>query len=382
MPPSGPPLPKQGQRVDLWFSGYDDYYPGSVTSVSPPDAFRVTLDDGSSWPVDRINNIWKLTEATPASKKPSTAASPAASPSTRPTPSRKRHTGKALRKSTAATPRVGLGARPASAPAIATPAPVSRGGGGARRSTRSRGDSSNTNTATANHLGRAAARTRARAGVDEGEGAEADEEDEEEEAAVTRRGANGDVARGARGGGARRMKRRRVGEAEEAAAGGGPLSTQAVTAIAVDAALASARAVLRPLGDKLSKVGEEMAAVNDGVREAYEELVKASEGRAAVAGGARVGGVMAEGAVSQAALDALLLDLSELIGGGEARIRAYEQMSDLEIEAFRKALKDNAKAMQQLDKVLGEKRGAAGAAGAGAAAGRNGAKAGRRTRRG
>lgn len=65
---SNPALPSVGQRVDIWFDGYDEYYGGIVKSVTPPYSFHVILDDNSSWDVDSRKNIYRLTDDTKPNK--------------------------------------------------------------------------------------------------------------------------------------------------------------------------------------------------------------------------------------------------------------------------------------------------------------------------
>lgn len=462
---SNPDLPKVGQTVELWFSGYDEYYAGRVESLEPPDYFTVVLDDGSSWPVDRVNNIWKFpdnpaqstsdnnadTDPNPESKdepklgddadidaededhaaalqhNDDTAATRGAttastgnvdvdpgeptirgktleadplvkSPSDQvgnakpkmalsSTAQRRRGTGRALRKSTgpSSKPTSSAGTAGAREPSgdegsssqtrVAGKRrgrPLGRGRGsgengnegvegevvGTRRSLRKRGGGVDDEGGIGVLTTRVTRRTRQSSGDDGGLKRGVEEMEVEEEFAVEddlgakrRRGVMEKVveksvivANGTEGGADKLMiegNNREEGEER--------LSTQAVTAIAVDAALASAKAVLKPLSDKMKKLSEEMVGIHKEVKEAYEAMMKSSVKP-------KVVGKPLGAEVSQAALDALLLDLSETIGGGEARIHAYEQMSDVEFDLFRKALQENAKALNELDRLLGDAR--------------------------
>lgn len=464
MAASAPPnLPSIDQTVELWFSGYDEYYAGRVESLQPPDYFTVVLDDGSSWPVDRVNNIWKYpndstplkgaadpltsskdepkldadantddptdnnpgassqpsndptaigsetraaavdskhgidvdpgddathgkeAEEDPNTDKPSGGAEGPTMPKADSAPQKRRTAGRALRKST------GPGSRPTSSAATVgarEPSgdegsssqtrgsgkrrgrpPGKSGGGdgeavGARRSLRKKDsggaeEEGGEGEAVATRVTRRTRQTTGKRGLDE---MEVDEEIVvEQDTGIKRRK---DANDGAELKVMERVLEKSVmvangtGVAVDKLMGGGNelegegeerLSTQAVTAIAVDAALASAKAVLKPLSDKMRKLSEEMAGIQKEVKEVYENMLTRGSRQRGV-------GKPLGAEVSQAALDSLLLDLSETIGGGEARIRAYEQMSDMELESFRKALQENAKALSELDRLLGDTR--------------------------
>lgn len=53
-------LPAVNQRVDVWFDGYDDYYGGRVDSVTRPYKFHVVLDDDSKWNLDTRKHVFQL----------------------------------------------------------------------------------------------------------------------------------------------------------------------------------------------------------------------------------------------------------------------------------------------------------------------------------
>lgn len=153
--------------------------------------------------------------------------------------------------------------------------------------------------------------------------------------------ASGDVANGVRPSPIVERVTRSGGRKEEESVE--KLSTKAVTAIAVEAALASAKAVFKPLSDQLAALRTELENVSEAARRAADEIpLEASRKRRGKSGSSPV----------SAAADALQLDLSELLGGGEARIRAYANLSDNEFENFHKLIEDQRKGLKEFDRIL------------------------------
>lgn len=425
---SVPDLPTQAQRVELWFSGHDEYYPGAVTSLSPPDTFEVLLDDGTSWPVHRQRNIWRITAQAPAAPAPVPAddddddvaaplappeaapeaaseAAPEAAPeaepeaATEPAPAR-RKAGRALRKSTApATPATPPAPRRSSrAEALAAddaagrthPTPASRRSRRAdmlaadaaaaprppvavtpRTSRTRQRKPDETPTATPP---RPARRTRAVLGQKRAppDDAPVPEDEPEKMLANAKRRRRAEVealpARSTRAPTANgtattpeRLTRSaaavRMGNdldaARNIAAKPGDddavekLSTKAVTAIAVDAALASARAVLKPLNDRLLGLSQELESISNSTKKAAAQLMEPPQPRRRGRPSSNI-----SNSISAAALESFHLDLTELVGGGEARIKAYSTLTDHEFEQLHKSIGQQANALQELDRLL------------------------------
>lgn len=151
------------------------------------------------------------------------------------------------------------------------------------------------------------------------------------------------------------------------------VSTKAVTALAVNAALESAKAVLAPLNDRLSKLLAELNTVSKDLvlqkkaldlelqtRQQPPVVIDNVSGAVNVPGeveGKDTAGAEAEGAVisskvSLAALENFQLDVSEIIGGGEARIRAYSSLSQQEFEGLHRLIEQQGKSLREMDRLL------------------------------
>lgn len=409
-----PALPSVGNLVELWFSGYDEYYTGTVDSVSPPDTFSVVLDDGTAWPVDRINNIWRY--AAPATAPapapaPASASAPVSAPEDKPAPEPappkppldddddddrpplaqpapvpptaapvpvptplapapapaqtalakqqplRRKSGRAFRKSTGGPPTTAQRPVEADPVSVAAPAqperrrPVDDAEPRPTRPTRGRRVVADDDSSVPVTPVRPVRRGRPPL-VGQKRAVDALDDAWEDTAAEKRRRrgdgdglANGvpmQVAVATPAMAAERVTRSGARKEDDAVE---KLSTKAVTAIAVEAALASAKAVLKPLNDQLVSLRGELENISATAKRAAEDLT--FEGRRKKRGDKTI-----DGAVSAAALEALQLDLSELVGGGEARIRAYAHLSDKEFEGFHKTIDEQSKALKELDRLL------------------------------
>lgn len=389
---SNPESPAVGDLVELWFSGYEEYYPGTVTALDPPNAFTVLLDDGTSWPVDRVNNIWRyagtpapkksvqppeppqpeddlmpdfdddrapLQTTDPAQTQPVVTPPPAApEPPSQPAPAAelasptlqpsRRKSGRAFRKSTNAPPTAAP-ARPVQADPVPAPVPVERRPPAEEikpnvtRATRQRRVVQDDETSVPTTPVRAVRRGRPPLAGQKRPAADAAAGDTWDDAAEKKRKA-GDGNAMANGvtppSTGERVTRSGVRKDEESIE---KLSTKAVTAIAVEAALASAKAVFKPLSDQLLSLRTELENVSESAKRAAEEIaIGPTRKRRGKAGGSPVSAVA----------DSLQLDLSELLGGGEARIRAYANLSDKEFENFQTLIADQRKGLRELDRIL------------------------------
>lgn len=393
-------LPAVGDLVELWFSGYDEYYPGTVKALDPPDSFTVFLDDGTTWPVDRVNNIWRhtapaSTAAPPADSAPVDAVddAPAPAPSTTPPPHDptptddiddtraplqsstptaappttsspptpasqppRRKSGKAFRKSTGGpqtSPSRLANTKPAppvSGPSTSDPSPSAAHRSPAQtkpaplparvtrqRRTQEQDILSESPPVRSVRRGRPPASAQKRQAPDTPTSVRWDDATEKR-----RKGSDGtDVANGLAPAPVVERVTRSGSRKDEVSVE--KLSTKAVTAIAVEAALASAKAVFKPLSDQLITLRTDLESISETAKRAAEEIP--------VELGRKKRGKGGSGPISASA-DALQLDLSELLGGGEARIRAYASLSDKEFESFHKLIEDQRKGLQQLDRIL------------------------------
>lgn len=414
--PSATPLPAVNARVDIWFDGYDEYYPGRVDRIAGPDEFHVVLDDGTEWNIDTRKHVFKL------SGVPATRHAPGEQPDHRPRPDpdqhpqaqeqeqeqeheqeheqereqereqeaepttpteapipqqsgkplsadvpsppqRRRTSGRALRKS--AIPRPDADYQPE------TPPPV-------RRSTRVEAASSvrpgrpgrprrrvaedvAPSTPPHDRAQRAARRTRIRQDEHDVEPVpkkprkvpEPNGKAREKPPRVRKPPEVDDREKQRDAEGENDVREQRVQEREKENQrqkdiitrvrdeyGLEGLSTKAVTAIAVDAALQSAKAVLSPLNERLESLVKEVVEIGKIAMRATE----AAESRKRAP--------IPPSAVTAAALENFQLDVSEIIGGGEARIKAYSGMSDQEFEALHRVIDAQGKALKEIDRLL------------------------------
>lgn len=126
------------------------------------------------------------------------------------------------------------------------------------------------------------------------------------------------------------------------------LSTKAITAIAVEAALESAKAVLKPVKEGLNKALKSLELVT-------KELVankQPVEKEVAKPGGQKAQGPLLNSTITAAALENFQVDVSEMIGGGEARIKAYSSLSQQEFEGLHRVIEQQGKALRELDRLL------------------------------
>ena len=441
-------LPAVNARVDIWFDGYDEFYPGRVDRINAPHEFHVVLDDGTDWDIDLRKHIFKLAkpkgaaanggdgEEAEANDDGAVRASEAGDP-VEEEPSANHGVRRSARAAAAASEKKEVGDRrvtrasqnavadPMAAKAItadeddmlAPPVPQSR----RRASGRALRKSATPSKPREMPLGAVGPQEGGEKDMvgkdkedetmkeDEEENEKEDKEDkedyepeaEEKDDYAPRRSlrveAGGRVStrskrkedggiptelpptpptatpprggRGRRGGRARKRslgeeedvaaaKRRRVEEYEEvekaikevekagekvvrAEDGVMGLSTKAVTAIAVDAALESAKAVLKPLNDRLALLVKELADIGRVAKKAAEHFAERPKER-----------VSLTSAGTSAVLEAFQLDLAEIIGGGDERIKAYSRLSEKEIEGLHRMIKTQENALKELDRLL------------------------------
>lgn len=470
----GSALPPVNACVDVWFSGYDEFYPGRVDRITAPHAFHVVLNDGTDWDIDTRKHIFKLSSvmpdpqaahselpepASPVDGPSSTADDPRELAHAKPAPTEE-HDDMQVDVDSDGTKHISAdldhqadvdvedknkideddntspAPAPAPAPALAptpmslrTPATVGAPLGRPQR--RTSGRVLRKSTGPPAHKERAVEKE-VEPEEDKEEQEDEEEEDKNEEKQVeeyaspvvkeeqtpiqrrrrSSRVVGGAVTAAATGGGgvverrvSTRTRRRVVDDAmvseprvlrratrqtptkkrpavaeeteergpkrrkrgsgadssstplastrkttdeekilskhfNEAIAG---LSTKAVTAIAVDAALESAKAVIKPLNDRLDSLVKELSTVCKSVKTSIETDLAAA---------ARPAKAAPPNAVTAAALETFQLDVSEIIGGGEARIKAYSSLSQQEFESLHRLIDQQGKALKELDRLL------------------------------
>ncbi|PXF45815.1 hypothetical protein BWQ96_04427 [Gracilariopsis chorda] len=364
-PGSAAELPNVNQRVDIWFDGYDEYYPGRVTSIVAPYEFNVVLEDGTDWTIDSRKHVFKFPDE-PA-EQPQTVKKTVGRPKNASTTTKKmdddsekqvsaddnpeqnggaqarRRMGRALRKNATPTrtvepdvdeepdepsddanqdqddynpkddeindqrlPRLRRSARVADEERE-------------RRTTRSRAKPIQEPVGLPPRTRKRSLSKRAPETTDEERSSKRRRRMEEEADRM-----DDDVARD-----------------DDGMAG---LSTKAVTAIAVEAALESAKAVLKPLSEKMTFIVTQFAEINKLMKQTAEDAAKDAV--------QKVVGKPDESKGTLAALANFKLNISEIIGGGEARIEAFSNLSEQEFEHLNRLVEHQGKALKELERLL------------------------------
>lgn len=362
-PGSTTQLPSVNQRVDIWFDGYDEYYPGRVTSIVAPYEFNVVLEDGTDWTIDSRKHVYKFPDE-PA-EQPQTVKKTLGRPKSVPTKKgdddsekpvsaddnpeqngasqTRRRMGRALRKNATPTrtaepdvdeepeepsddanqdqddynpkedevddqqlPRLRRSARVADEERE-------------RRTTRSRAKPIQQPIGLPPRTRKRSFPKRTPESTDEEKNSKRRRRLEEE---------------------ADRMDEELVPENDGLAG----LSTKAVTAIAVEAALESAKAVLKPLSERMASIVTQFTEMNKLMKQTAEEAAKDAV--------QKVVGKPDESKGTLAALANFKLNISEIIGGGEARIEAFSNLSEQEFEHLNRLVEHQGKALKELERLL------------------------------
>lgn len=147
------------------------------------------------------------------------------------------------------------------------------------------------------------------------------------------------------------------------------VSAEAITALAVKAALEAAQTVLEPLNERLCNLISEMVAVTRDLANQKKALdfelsnlptkpsPKPKDQQRAPQ---KVGKVDEKcellraipKSVTVSALQNFQLDISEVIGGGEARLRAHNSLSQQEFGMLHRLIDDQGKALGQMNRLL------------------------------
>ncbi|CAN8071535.1 unnamed protein product [Agarophyton chilense] len=360
-------LPALNQRVFIWFDGYDEFYPGRVANLTPPFEFKVVLEDGTDWDIDSRKHVYKFSddesEADPKPEEPSSKidthpkiaekekdeeSEKQVSADDQPEPNgaqTRRRAGRALRKNATPTRNV--------VPDVVAPE---------ERDEHSQEESHNDDYIPKedDNEQEDVPRLRRSARV----------ADEDRERRTTRSRAKsieepvGLLPRTRKRTSAKRLlkpnvedgratkRRKQVEEPMDRLDdepireenGVSALSTKAVTAIAVQAALESAKAVLKPLSDKMSSIVTAFTEINNMMKRSAEAAAREAVKKAVHKPEASKGTV--------AALANFQLDFAEVVGGGEARMKAHSKLSENEFNHISRMIQYQGKALQEVERLL------------------------------
>lgn len=145
---------------------------------------------------------------------------------------------------------------------------------------------------------------------------------------------------------------------------GNSLTPEAITAIAVEAALESARAILDPIDERLTKLLGELSTVSKGLSGQTKVIQQtsletsdaevdptSSETEPATNGstGDKQGGTPL---IPMGSLQSFQVDVAEVIGGGEARIKAHSLQALQQFQSLRQLIAQQGQALKQMSSLV------------------------------